>query len=243
MEDQMAVSSAQHNNNSIESSYVVNIYPLNCYYFGSKEAVLPKTETTYYDQIQKWKANYSINGMRTCVAAVMLVELFNQPHLLVLQVRNSFFKLPGGRLRPGESDIEGLKRKLSSKLSSNENGIDNDWEVGECLGMWWRPDFETSLCPYLSPHVQSPKECLKLFLVKLPMTRRFIVPQNLKLLAVPVFQVHDNVKTYGSIISEVPGLLSRFSFNMIQVFRTMIELWVVAILQKGGKMKQMFDPT
>ncbi|CAF2088813.1 unnamed protein product [Brassica rapa subsp. trilocularis] len=31
--------------------------------------------------------------------------------------RNSIFKLSGGRLRPGESDIEGLKRKLASKLS------------------------------------------------------------------------------------------------------------------------------
>lgn len=31
------------------------------------------------------------------------VELFKHPHLLLLQVRNSIFKLPGGRLRPGES--------------------------------------------------------------------------------------------------------------------------------------------
>lgn len=31
------------------------------------------------------------------------VELFKHPHLLLLQLRNSIFKLPGGRLRPGES--------------------------------------------------------------------------------------------------------------------------------------------
>ncbi|KAL0656102.1 hypothetical protein Bca4012_076686 [Brassica carinata] len=52
---------------------------------------------------------------------LVLVELFKHPHVLLLQYRNSIFKLPGGRLRPGESDIEGLKRKLASKLSVNEN--------------------------------------------------------------------------------------------------------------------------
>lgn len=31
------------------------------------------------------------------------VELFKHPHLLLLQVRNSVFELPGGRLRPSES--------------------------------------------------------------------------------------------------------------------------------------------
>lgn len=30
------------------------------------------------------------------------VELFDHPHVLLLQVRNSSFLLPGGRLRPGE---------------------------------------------------------------------------------------------------------------------------------------------
>ncbi|KAI9122534.1 hypothetical protein K1719_006374 [Acacia pycnantha] len=33
----------------------------------------------------------------------MKVELFKHPHLLLLRERNSIFKLPGGRLRPGES--------------------------------------------------------------------------------------------------------------------------------------------
>ncbi|KAI3843784.1 hypothetical protein MKX03_017981 [Papaver bracteatum] len=176
--------------------YVVNIYPLSGYYFGSKDVVLPKHHT-YFDQLAILKSNYSTNGMRVCMEAVMLVELFKQPHFLVLQMRNSYFKLPGGRLRP---EIEGLKRKLSNKLSYNGNGVDDNWEVGECLGTWWRPDFETSLCPFFPTHVKSPKS--------------FIVPKNQKLLVVPIFQVHDNFKTYGQIVSEVQSLLSRFSFNM-----------------------------
>ncbi|KAK1265336.1 hypothetical protein QJS04_geneDACA010481 [Acorus gramineus] len=195
---------------------VVEIYPLSCYYFGSKEPK-PDKDETLFERVQRFKANYAEKGMRTCVEGVLLVELFGQPHVLLLQVRNSFLKLPGGRLRPGETDIDGLKRKLSSKLSSVENGIGDDWQVGECLGMWWRSDFETLPFPYLSPNIQMPKECIKLFLVKLPRSRRFIVPKNLKLLAVPLSQIHNNQKTYGSIISGIPQLLSKYTFNTVQV--------------------------
>ncbi|KAK1286898.1 hypothetical protein QJS10_CPB20g00431 [Acorus calamus] len=195
---------------------VFEIYPLSCYYFGSKEPK-PDKDETLFERVQRFKANYAVKGMRTCVEGVLLVELFGQPHVLLLQVRNSFLKLPGGRLRPGEADIDGLKRKLSSKLSSVENGIGDDWQVGECLGMWWRSDFETLPFPYLSPNIQMPKECIKLFLVKLPRSRRFIIPKNLKLLAVPLCQIHNNQKTYGSIIPGIPQLLSKYTFNTVQV--------------------------
>ncbi|KAM7515686.1 hypothetical protein LguiA_005269 [Lonicera macranthoides] len=195
---------------------VLNIYPLNNYYFASKEAV-PFKDETIADRILRIKSNYSAHGLRTCVEAVLVVELFKHPHLLLLQVRNSKYKLPGGRLRPGESDVDGLKRKLSSKLSAEEDSIGLNWEVGECLGMWWRPDFETLLYPYLPPSGKRPKECTKLFLVKLPESRKFIVPRNLKLLAVPLCQIHDNQKTYGPIISGVPQLLSKFSINIVEL--------------------------
>lgn len=201
--------------NQNQRSLVLDIYPLSSYYFGSKEAI-PSKDETLADRLLRLKSNYSAHGLRTCVEAVILVELFKHPHLLLLQVRNSIFKLPGGRLRPREPEIDGLKRKLSRKLSANENHDGMDWEVGECLGMWWRPDFETLLYPYLSPNVKKPKECTKLYLVKLPESRKFIVPKNLKLLAVPICQVHENHKTYGSVISGVPQLLSKFSFNIIE---------------------------
>eukprot|EP00262_Sarcandra_glabra_P017831 TRINITY_DN6229_c0_g2_i1.p1 TRINITY_DN6229_c0_g2~~TRINITY_DN6229_c0_g2_i1.p1 ORF type:complete len:202 (+),score=23.82 TRINITY_DN6229_c0_g2_i1:109-714(+) len=194
---------------------VVDIYPLSNYYFGSKEAI-PDKDETLADRIQRMKSNYAMNGLRTCVEGILLVELFKHPHVLLLQVRNSFFKLPGGRLRPGESETEGLKRKLSNRLSANGNGTAANWQMGECLGMWWRSDFETLLYPYLQPNVQRPKECTKLFLVKLPMSQRFTVPRNLKLLAVPLCQIHDNQETYGPIISGIPQLLSKFAFNIIQ---------------------------
>ncbi|KAL3332374.1 hypothetical protein AABB24_032781, partial [Solanum stoloniferum] len=109
------------------------------------------------------------------------------------------------------TEIECLRRKLSSKLSMSEE--DDRWELGECLGMWWRPDFETLIYPFLPPNIKRPKECTKLFLVRLPESCKFIVPKNLKLIAVPLCQVHENFKTYGPIIAGVPQLLSKFSYN------------------------------
>ncbi|CAI0387410.1 unnamed protein product, partial [Linum tenue] len=107
------------------TSPVVDIYPLSSYYFGSKDA-LPFKDETLADRLYRMKSNYNAQGLRTCVEAVILVELFKHPHLLLLQERNSFFSLPGGRLRPGETDVDGLKRKLSRKLLVDDS--ENDWE-------------------------------------------------------------------------------------------------------------------
>ncbi|GAV72979.1 NUDIX_2 domain-containing protein [Cephalotus follicularis] len=193
---------------------VVDIFSLSSYYFGSKDP-LPFKDETLAHRIHRLKINYAAHGLRTYVEAVILVELFKHPHLLLLQVRNSIFKLPGGRLRPGESDRDGLKRKLGKKLSVTEDVDESNWEVGECLGMWWKPDFESLVYPYLPPNVKRPKECTKIFLVRLPVSRKFIVPKNLKLLVVPLCEIHENHKTYGPIISGVPQLLSKFSFNIV----------------------------
>ncbi|XP_027338845.1 pre-mRNA cleavage factor Im 25 kDa subunit 1 [Abrus precatorius] len=203
------------NSESDDQNLELDIYPLSSYYFESKLPI-PFKDHSLADRVLRMKSNYAARGIRTCVEAVLLVELFKHPHLLLLQVRNSIYKLPGGRLRPDESDTDGLRRKLVRKLSVNENGDGSEWEVGECLGMWWRPDFEALLYPFLPPNVKHPKECTKLFLVKLPVSRKFVVPKNMKLLAVPLCQIHENHKTYGPIISGVPQLLSKFSFNMME---------------------------
>ncbi|KAL1210606.1 Pre-mRNA cleavage factor Im 25 kDa subunit 1 [Cardamine amara subsp. amara] len=201
--------------NHLVHDSMVDLYPLSSYYFGSRDALRVKEEIIS-DQVFRLKSNYAAHGLRTCVEAVLLVELFKHPHVLLLQYKNSIFKLPGGRLRPRESDSEGLKRKLASKLSINENGVVPGLEVGECIGMWWRPNFETLMYPFLPPNVKHPKECTKLFLVRLPVNQQFVVPKNFKLLAVPLCQLHENEKTYGPIISQIPKLLSKFSFNMME---------------------------
>ncbi|KAK9697266.1 hypothetical protein RND81_08G025800 [Saponaria officinalis] len=174
----------------VAAEHVVDIFPLSGYYFGSSLNPLFLKDHS----LSRFRANYEARGLRTCVQAVILVELFKHPHILLLQVKNSSFKLPGGRLGIGEQDIEGLRRKLSRKLSLDDGDNEAEWEVRECLGMWWKPDFETLFYPYLPPNIKSPKECAKLFLVKLPVSHKFIVPKNMKLLAVPLCQLHGNDK-------------------------------------------------
>jgi cleavage and polyadenylation specificity factor subunit 5 len=96
-------------------------------------------------------------------------------------------------LKPGEDEIEGLKARLDDRLAPPKNsvqfnsshGIDNDWEIGDCLAQWWRPNFETFMVlvsltrpcathyttaqyPFVPAHITKPKECKKLFLVQMP---------------------------------------------------------------------------
>lgn len=52
-------------------------------------------------------------GMRRSVEAVLLVQEHGLPHVLLLQLGTTFFKLPGGELNPGEDEVEGLKRLLT----------------------------------------------------------------------------------------------------------------------------------
>ncbi|KAJ1376526.1 NUDIX hydrolase-like domain superfamily [Sesbania bispinosa] len=151
-------------------------------------------------------ANSRLNSSRT----FSFVQEHNHPHILLLQIGNTFCKLPGGRLKPGENEIEGLKRKLTSKLGANSPAL-----IGECVAIWWRPNFETIMYPYCPPHITKPKECKKLFLVHLSEREYFAVPKNLKLLAVPLFELYDNVQRYGPVISTIPQQLSRFQFKMI----------------------------
>ncbi|KAJ7969975.1 Pre-mRNA cleavage factor Im subunit like [Quillaja saponaria] len=196
------------------SSAIVNTYPLSSYTFGTKEPKMEK-DTSVADRLARMKVNYMKEGLRTSVEAILLVQEHNHPHILLLQIGNTFCKLPGGRLKPGENEIEGLKRKLTSKLGANSAAHVPEWQIGECVATWWRPNFETIMYPYCPPHITKPKECKKLFIVHLSEKAYFAVPKNLKLLAVPLFELYDNVQRYGPVISTIPQQLSRFQFNMI----------------------------
>ena len=40
------------------------------------------------------------------------------------------------------------------------------------------------------------------------------VPKNHKLLAVPLFELHDNAAKFGSVVAAIPQLMSRFKLNL-----------------------------
>ncbi|GFR52624.1 hypothetical protein Agub_g15212 [Astrephomene gubernaculifera] len=192
---------------------VINVYPVGNYSFGTKAPKLEK-DANVNERLARLKSNYEKDGMRRSVEAILLVQEHNHPHVLLFQLGQSYFRLPGGRLRPGEDEVEGLRRKLSNNLAPPSTALQVVWDVGEVLSVFYRPNFDTAFYPYVPPHISRPKECRKLLVVQLPERCVFAVPKNMKLVAVPVFELYDNLPRYGPIISAVPAVLSRLRLNL-----------------------------
>ena len=70
-------------------------------------------------RFQRMRDEFDKLGMRRSVEAVLLVHEHGLPHVLLLQLGTTFFKIPGGELHSGEDEIDGLKRILSGNLNVN----------------------------------------------------------------------------------------------------------------------------
>lgn len=105
-----------------------------------------------------------------------------------------------------------MKRKLTSKLAPPISDYHPDWEIGDILCEWHRPNFDKAMFPYIPPHITKPKERKTIFLVPLPERCMFSVPKNLKLVAVPLFDLYENSARFGPVIGAIPPLLGRFTF-------------------------------
>lgn len=187
----------------------IHLYPLTNYSFGTKGPIIEK-DASVIARFARMREEFELTGMRRSVEGVVLVHEHGLPHVLLLQLGTNFFKLPGGELRPGEEEIEGLKRFMSNTLCSD--GSDLDWVVEDVVANWWRPNFEPSQYPYIPPHITKPKEHKKLFLVQIPERSYFAVPRNYKLVAAPLFELYDNAQSYGPIIASLPQSLGHFNF-------------------------------
>ncbi|KAI9230178.1 MAG: Cleavage/polyadenylation specificity factor subunit 5 [Piptocephalis tieghemiana] len=199
-----------------------NIHPLTNYTFGTKEPQ-PEEDASVTARMERLEKDFSVNGMRRSVDAVMVVHDHGHPHVLMFQIAAQFYKLPGGYIKKeDEEDDEAtaLKKILTKQLSweqfSNSDGaVDSDWELEGCLSTWWRPNFETFMYPYIPPHVSHPKERRQVWLVKLPPQKSLIVPQNMRLVAVPLIELYDNTSRYGAQLSALPHAMSNWSFNLM----------------------------
>ena len=194
---------------------VLDVHPLGSYTFGTKRARGEK-DATIANRMLRMKSAYEKEGKRRSVAAICLVNQHRTPHVLLLQVNATSFKLPGGKLRAAEGDIDGLKRKLRNKLQpDSDDGLErHEFDVGDQVATWFRTAFEPQMYPYLPAHITKPKEEHKMFVVQLPEKCYFAVPKNLKLLAVPVFELYGNPGKYGPEIASIPHLLSRYRLNL-----------------------------
>lgn len=200
----------QHINPAVDNK-VVNLYPLTNYTFGTKDPLYEK-DPSVAARFARMREEFKKSGMRKSVEGVLLVHEHGLPHVLLLQLGTTFFKLPGGELATGEDENEGLKRLLTETLG-RQDGIVMHWEIEDTIGHWWRPNFEPPQYPYIPAHITKPKEHKRLFLVQLPEKALFAVPRNYKLVAAPLFELYDNSAGYGPIISSLPQVLSRFNFH------------------------------
>jgi len=80
--------------NSLASAFgpTVNLYPLDNYSFGKKEAQLEK-DNSVSSRLARMKEKYEKEGLRRTVEGVLLVSRYNHPHVLLLQIGTNFFKL------------------------------------------------------------------------------------------------------------------------------------------------------
>ncbi|KAL7414510.1 Cleavage/polyadenylation specificity factor subunit 5 [Mrakia frigida] len=192
------------------------LYPLSNFTFSTKEAQ-PEEDPSVATRIQRLQRNYEESGMRRTVEGVLLVHDHGHPHVLLLQIASAFFRIPGDYLQPGEDELEGLKARLDEKLGLGKDvavdpGMNEEWEIGDTLAQWWRPNFETFMYPYVPAHITKPKESKKMFLVQMPARKVLSIPKNMKILAVPIFELYDNSARYGPQLACLPHLLSRYNF-------------------------------
>lgn len=64
---------------------------------------------------------------------------------------------PGDYLQHGDDEVEGFKHRLNERLAPvgsqfSGEGVNEDWEIGDTLAQWWRPNFETFMYPFLLGH-------------------------------------------------------------------------------------------
>lgn len=197
----------------------IRLYPVSNYIFDTKEHQ-EEEDPSVPARLARLQEQYDKHGMRRTVEAIMLCHEHSHPYVLMLQIANTFYKLPGSYLGTDEEEITGLERSLNETvapprekeaISANEE----KWDIGACIAQWWRPNFEVYMYPYIPPHITRPKECKKMYIVQLPEKRSLFVPRNMKLVAVPLFELYTNHQKYGNQAASIPLYLSRYNFEMV----------------------------
>ncbi|CAA9962873.1 hypothetical protein CFE70_006301 [Pyrenophora teres f. teres 0-1] len=197
----------------------IRLFPLSNYTFGTKDGQ-PEEDPSVLARLKRLEEHYAEHGMRRTCEGILVCHEHNHPHILMLQIANAFFKLPGDYLRAEDDEVEGFKARLNERLAPvgtqfTGEGVNDEWVVGDTLAQWWRPNFETFMYPFIPAHVTRPKECKKLYFIQLPRSKVLSVPKNMKLLAVPLFELYDNTARYGPQLSAIPHLLSRYNFEFV----------------------------
>lgn len=202
----------------------VDVYPHTNYVSAQRPAARKHTDQSAQAKLGRMKARFDAHGAIRSVEAVMLVHVHDHPHVLLLETTigtNQIYRLPGGKCRRDEDEIECLLRKLDKKVfgvadSSNERKgpAAPPCRVGELLATWIRPNFDPLMYPYKPVHVTHEKEIRSVYLVHLHSEAPMRIPSDCNLVAVPLFELFDNAGRFGAVIAGVPHNLSRLHVNL-----------------------------
>lgn len=191
----------------------IRLYPVSNYTFDTKEPQ-PEEDNSVPARLHRLQEHYEDYGMRRTCEGVLICHEHGHPYILLLQIANTFYKLPGDYLKPNEDELDGIVRVLRDRTSPTD-GSDDNWDIGDCIAQWWRPNFETFMYPFIPPHITRPKECKKMYLTQLPKNKTFAIPENMKMVAVPLFELYENTTRYGSQLAALPMYLSKYNFEFI----------------------------
>ncbi len=81
----------EQENTRLETT-VVNLYNIGNYTFGTKDRKMEK-DTSVNGRLIRMKETFQEEGRRRTVDAILLVHEHDHPHILLLQIGNTFFKL------------------------------------------------------------------------------------------------------------------------------------------------------
>eukprot|EP00392_Amoebophrya_sp_AT5.2_P005267 g5276.t1 len=161
------------------------------------------------DFMQKLYQSYRTEGMRKSFYCVLLCH--NQeghPCIILKKKKDGSLKLIGGKVRVGET---GVKEALQRKLRDTIFGAPKPFEVGELLSIWYRPNFDELLLPYLPLHENRPKERAEVYQVILPEKCIFQSSSPLDVIPLHDLQIPDD-----PILAALPALVSKFSLNRME---------------------------
>ena len=188
----------------------ISLHRASNYSFGLAEDEEEDLEKVKIPPMEKLRQRFQKEGTVRSVRCIILVHEHNHPNIMLLRNRTTNdISIPGGRLLTGEDDETGIHRILNKKLCP----INADFEIGEHIATWYRPQFTEYVYPYLPAHITTAKEIEKWYVVFLPETAKLRAQAKNEPTILPFYQINGNPDWQGKPLGEVPVLMSKFDFS------------------------------
>ncbi|GIX60934.1 mRNA cleavage factor-like protein, putative [Babesia caballi] len=153
------------------------VYPAESYQFREESLEIGRglIFETANEIIKKRIRAYNRVGLRVTVCGVILCHRNGFPHIIVLRDSEGRLGLLGGKCKAYDGPEEALRQKLARFVSTSRKGtlqLDlranaDNVVVGELLGEFWRPEYDSDILPYLPLHVNRPREKILVYQVGL----------------------------------------------------------------------------